>query len=177
MLANEWRGVLIRFAKEELERLDAFCKENHVKRTAVIRNATRFYIANRDVVNGVIRLRDASLDIAPVMDSIKSLHDVVVQKIEDVKEKLNSISVEESYPNLATKERIAEAVLMIKRRSKKDTITVEQLKEKLKAVDPSFTPFLYATASSGICVFDKVLLELEGKGELSRRYGGIIKWR
>ncbi|MEM2112033.1 MAG: hypothetical protein QXX08_09190 [Candidatus Bathyarchaeia archaeon] len=176
-MANKWRRVLISFVKEELERLDAYCKENHVKRTDVIRSATRLYIANRDLVNGVIRLRDASLDIAPMMEDIKNLRDVVVQKIEDVKEKLSSISVEDNYPNLAIKERIAEAVLMIKRRGKKNTITVEQLKEKLKTIDPSFTPFLYATASSSICVLDKVLLELEGKGELSRLYGGIIKWR
>jgi hypothetical protein len=173
MLANKWKGVLIRFVKEELDRLDAYCKENHVKRTDVIRSATRLYITNHDLVNGVIRLTDANSDITPIMDNIS----IVVQKIEAVEKKLALLSVENDSENSKINERIAEAVLMVKRRAKNDTITLDQLRERLTSIDFSFAPFLCATDSSGICVLDEVLLELEGKGELSRLYGGIIKWR
>lgn len=164
---------MIRFVKEELDRLDAYCKENHVKRTDVIRSATRLYITNHDLVNGVIRLTDANSDITPILDSIG----IVVQKIEAIEKKLALLSVENDSENSKINERIAEAVLMVKRRAKNDTITLDQLRERLTNIDFSFAPFLYATDSSGICVLDEVLLELEGKGELSRLYGGIIKWR
>jgi hypothetical protein len=173
MLANKWRGVLVRFVKEELERLDAYCKENHVKRTDVIRSATRLYIANRDLVNGVFRVTDANPDITPVMDNIG----IVVQKIEAVEKKLDLLSVENDSENSKINERLAEAVLMVKRRAKNDAITLDQLRERLTSIDFSFAPFLYATDSSGICILDEVLLKLEENGELRRQYGGIIKFR
>lgn len=173
MMTNTWKAVLIRFVKEELERLDKYCKENHVKRTDLIRSATRVYIANRDLVNGVIRIKDASVDIAPVLDNIG----VVVQKLEAVEKRLNSLSVDNPSANLMIHKKIADAVLMVKKRAKKNLTTVDQLRDKLKRMDPSFAPFLYASDSCGVCVFDEVLRELEKKDELSREYGGIIKFK
>jgi len=172
-LASKWKAVLIRFVEREVETLDAYCRENHVKRTDLVRSATRLYVANHDLVNGVIRLSDASVDIAPVMDSIG----LVIQKVEALEKRLNSSSVENGSENLTISKRIAEAVLIVKRRAKKDITTVDQLREKLKILDPSSTPFLHATDSSGICVLDEVLRELEERGELSREYGGIIRFR
>jgi hypothetical protein len=172
-LTNNWKGVLIRFVKEELERIDAYCKENHVKRSDVIRNSTRLYTNNRDLVNGVIRVNDASMDVAPVLESIN----VLSQKVEAIEKKLDSLSVKNSPTDLMINKRIEEAVLMIKQRVKKNVITVDQLKEKLIRIDPSFAPFLYATDSSGICILDEVLHEFEKKGELRREYGGIIRLR
>lgn len=172
-MANKWKAVLIRFAEGELETLDAYCEENHVKRTDLIRSATRLYTANRDLVNGVIKLRDNSIDIAPVMDSIA----IVAKKLEALEKRLISLFVEKGSAHPTSSSRIAEAVLMIKRRAKKDVTTVDRLREQLKRIDPSLAPFLLASDSCGICVLDEALLELEEKGELSREYGGIIRFR
>lgn len=172
-MASKWKAVLIRFVESEVETLDAYCRENHVKRTNLIRSATRVYVANRDLVNGVIRLSDTSVDIAPVMDSIG----LVIQKVEALDKRLNSSSVENGSEDLTISKRIAEAVLMVKRRAKKDVTTVDQLREKLKSLDPSVVPFLHASDSKGICGLDEALRKLEEKGELSREYGGIIRFR
>ena len=155
-----------------MERIDAYCRENHVKRSDVIRSSIRLYTNNRDLVNGVIRVNDTSIDVAPVLESIN----VVLQKVEAIEKKLDSLSAKNSPTDLTINKRIEEAVLMIKRRAKKNVITVDQLREKLN-VNPSFAPFLHATDSSGICTLDEVLHELEKKGELRREYGGIIRLR
>lgn len=174
MFAYKWKGVLIRFVKDELERLDAYCRENHLKRSYVIRSAIRLYITNPDLVNGVIRVRDTGFEISTtIMDSINAL----AKRIESVEKKLDAFFQENDNDDWKIGEKMLEAVLMIKRRTKKGIITLDQLREKLKRINPSFAPFLYATNSSGICVLDEVLHKLEEKGELSRRYGGIIRFK
>lgn len=172
MLANNWKRVLIGFNKEELERIDAYCRENHVKRSEMLRNSIRVYIHSRDLVNGVIKVNDASIDVAPILESINA----VLQKVETIEKKLDSLAVKNFPTDLMINKRIEEAVLMIKRRTKKNVITVDLLRKKL-STNPSFAPFLYATDSSGISALDEVLHELEKKGELRREYGGIIRLR
>ncbi|MEM3697892.1 MAG: hypothetical protein QXZ02_04135 [Candidatus Bathyarchaeia archaeon] len=174
MSAYKWRGVLIRFVKDELERLDAYCRENHLKRSYVIRSAIRLYITNPDLVNGVIRVRDTGFELSTtIMDSISA----IAKRVENIEKKLDSFSQENGHNDWKISEKMLEAVLIIKRRTKKGIITLDQLREKLKRINPSFAPFLYATNSSGICVLDEVLHKLEEKGELSRRYGGIISFK
>lgn len=176
MLKNDWKGVIVRYIKSELDVLDAFCKKNNAKRSDVIRNATRLYVNNPDLVNGVIRIKDANTDITPVIKRV----DVVVQKIEQIGKKVNSLSSKDDFKDLTIKKRITHAILAIKHRTKESVIAVEQLREELKSTDLSFTPYLYATNSSGICVLDECLFELEQKKELRRKsYSGtgIIEWR
>ena len=173
---NDWKGVLIRYIKSELAVLDAFCKKNKVKRSDAIRNATRLYVNYPDLINGVIKVKDANIDIAPVIKHV----DAVAQKIDQIGKKVNSLSSKDDFKDLAIKRRITHAILAIKHRTKKRVIAVEQLREELKTLDLSFAPYLYATNSSGICVLDECLFKLEQKKELLRKsYSGtgIIEWR
>jgi len=169
---NKWKGVLIRFAEKELETLDIFCQKNMVKRTDLVRNATRLYVANPDVVNGVVKLRDNGVDIVPILDGIAML----AQKVDTIEKGFNSAIKRQELVSPAARERIIEAILRAKQKTKKNVTTVDRLREQIKRTDPSLEQFLYASASDGIPPFDDALIWLQQKGELSRNPGGIIEF-
>jgi len=172
-MPNRWRGVLIRFGERELETIDRFCHENNVKRADFIRNAARRVMNNPDSVNGVVKSRDDGIDILPLMDSITML----TQKVENIEKGLSSLLEGKKLANPVAKDRIAELILKMKQKTKENATTVDRLRDQLKRIDSSIEPFLFASSTDGISVFDEVLIELQQRRELNRDLkSGIIKW-
>ena len=176
MLEKDWKQVIVRYIKNELDVLDAFCNKNNLQRTDVIRNATRLYVNNPDLINGVIKTKDVNQDFSPVIKRV----DVVVQKLDQIGKKVNSISAKDSFTDPMLKKKITKAILALKHKSVEDRTTVEQLREELKDLDLSFAIHLYPSNSAGISLLDECLFELEQKKELVRKSfsgTGIIEWK
>lgn len=170
-MATHWNQYVIRVADQEWTTWKEFCKKNHIKRADLIRNAVRFYIANPDFVNGVVKAANNGVDIRPVVDGITRL----MQKVEVLENKLTSISQEKNLVSI-TKSKILDAVLRIKKRARNSITTVDRLREQIIKIDRSLAPFLVASVTCPVSPFDEVLSELEGK-ELRREYGGIINFK
>jgi len=171
-MATHWKPILIRVVDREMETLREYCKKNHVKMTELFRNAVRLYITNPDLVNGIIKAEGNGVEVAQVMDSI----DELVKKFEALEKKLTSLSAKKDFVQPIAKARIAEAVLKVKQKAKKDVTTVDRLREQLKGMDPSLDQFLVASATNGISLLDEVLMELQQRGELSWDFRRIVKF-
>ncbi|MGD0071669.1 MAG: hypothetical protein ABSB71_08950 [Candidatus Bathyarchaeia archaeon] len=165
-------GVLIRFAPEELAVFNAYCKTNHINKTACAKSAIRLYITNRDLVNGVIRVQDSSPDNA----SLEGKMDAIFQKVSTIEEKIKSTTLERDSTRQVFMDRILEAILLIRKDAETETTTVDKLRVLLERINPSFSPYLYASDSCFICVLDEVLKILEGQGKLRLKYPGIVRW-
>lgn len=170
MSTGEWSGVLIRFAKHELENIDAYCKKYSLKRTDLIRSSIRDKIANTDPATGVTKEKDNPIDLIPVIDSINSLK----LEFECLEKKFDSNSEGKEATHSSTEERIAEAILQVKQRTKDPLTTTEKLAERIKRLDPSLEPFLFASPTNGISLYENVLSRLHQEGMVHRRSSVII---
>jgi len=169
-MTTRWKPILIRFVDRESNTLKEYCAKNNIKITELVRNAVRLYIANPDILNGVVKV-NGNFEIKQVLDSI----DKVTQKLEVLERKLNSYPTNEKFTDSLIKARITECILKIKEKNGREPITVDKLKLKIKKMDPSLAPYLVASANNGFSLLDEVLMELHGR-ELSRDFNGIIRF-
>jgi hypothetical protein len=169
-MTTRWKPILIRFVDRELNTLKEYCAKNNIKITELVRNAVRLYIANPDILNGVVRANGV-FEIKQLLDSM----DKVTQKLEVLERKLNSYPMNEKFSDSLIKARIKECILEIREKYRKEPITVDKLKLKIKKMDPSLAPYLVASATNGFSLLDEVLMELHGR-ELSRDFNGIIRF-
>jgi len=174
MMNSRWREILIRVAGMELANWNEYCAKNCIKRVDLVRNAVRLYIANPDIVNGVLRIADNDVDIGPILKGIGNLS----KKLEAIEKRLDAFSAETDFVQPLARRRIAEGVLKAKQRTKDGVTTVDSLTEQLKQSDPSLVPFLFsANANGSISLLHEVLAELHQKGELSWDFKEIIRFR
>jgi hypothetical protein len=170
-MATQWKAILIRFVEGESNMLKEYCRKNHVKMAELFRNAVRLYVANPDLVNGIVRVRDDGIETEQVLKGITEL----AQKLESLEKKLNSYPTDGKFTNSVIKARITECILKVKQKNKKEPITVDNLQIQLKKMDPSLAPYLVASATNGFSLFDEVLMELQGR-ELNRDFNEIINF-
>lgn len=166
-----WKAIIIRFIDVEFSTLKEYCEKNHIKITELIRNAVRLYIANPNIVSGVVKASSNDVEIKQVLNGLTE----VAQKLESLEKKLNSYPMDEKITDSAIKARIKECIMKVKQKYKKEPITVDKLRIELKKIDPSLTPYFVASAANGISHLDEVLIELHGH-ELNRDFNGIIKF-
>lgn len=166
-----WKRFLLRLAEGEWNTLKEYCKKNQIKITELIRNAVRLYIANPDILSGVVKVSGNDVEIKQVLNDITE----VAQKLESLEKKLNSYPVDGKITDSVIKARIKECIMKVRQKYKKEPITVDKLRIELKKIDPSLTPYLVASATNGFSHLDEVLIELHGH-ELNRDFNGIIKF-
>lgn len=170
-MATEWKAVIIRFVNTEFRTLKEYCEKHHIKMAELIRNAVRCYIANPDLVKGIVKVSDNGTKINDVLQVVNK----VAQKLDILDKKLGEYQQDGKLTDSVIKARIKECILKIKQKCKNKPITVDRLRLQLQKMDASLTPYLFASATNGFSLLDEVLMELQGR-ELTRDFNGIIKF-
>lgn len=171
-MVGNWVPFVLRFSKEELRNVDAFCKEHGLKRNEGFKISMRLLIAHPDLINGVVNLGNNDPELGPVIENLSLLS----QKIESLEKSVNSLADGKTVtPSRISKDKIATIILQQKKKNKNAT-TIDKLREHVRRVDPSLEQYLVASASTGISPFNETIIDLQEKGELTWEIGGIIKW-
>ena len=171
---NVWKQVLVRIAQKELKTWDMYCEKNHLKRVELIRNSVRATIANPNLAKNTVVTTDYSVETRPLMDAIRKLS----QKLENIERSLNSKSFETNHTDdNVVKNKIKECVKNIMSNTKTaSTTTMDRLREQIKDQDPLLTPYLVSSSNRAFSLLDEVLLDLQAKGEIKQKHGGIVKF-
>jgi len=145
-----------------------------MKRVELIRNSVRATIANLNLGKNAVVTADYSIEIRQLADAIRKLD----QKTGNIEKTINSKSFDTNYigDNIA-KIKIRECIQNILKNTKTaNTTTVDRIREHIKKRNPSLTQHLVSSSNRAFSLLDEVLYELQVKGEIERKYGGIIKF-
>ena len=171
-MVGKWVPFVLRFSKDELRNVDAFCKDHCLKRNECFKISIRLLMAHPDLINGVVNLGNNNSNLDPLIEKLS----LFSQKFERIEKSLSELA--EGQPvtsSKVVKDKIAEIILQMKNKNKSAT-TTDKLREHVKGIDPSLEQYLVASASTGISLFNETIIELQERGELTWEIGGIIKW-
>jgi len=161
--------IVLRIPRNELEKLDAVCKELNLNRTQGLRTSYRFLMYNPDLVRGIVKL-DSNPDMSPIIEKVSALS----QGMADIKEGITNLAEGNRITPFKVKERIGELILKILRENKGKDTTRDKLRDKIRRQDPSLEGFMFPSASNAFPVYEQVLMELQENGELTVSLNGII---
>jgi len=170
-MKTRWKGVLIRVADAELLDWDGYCEKNRIKRVDLVRSSVRFFMANPEIVNGVVKRGETAVDLAPILGAMGELK----QKLEMVEKKVSIVSTDKGLSQCVSKKKLAEAVLEFMQHTRNNVTTLDRLIVYIRKAEPQLAPFL-SSGDGGLCLLDEVLTELNDEGKVEWDFGEVVRF-